>query len=66
MRVAVGPGGQSGRFRRFLAALPVAVGSLVIAVVNLGVGATIIAIVVGVPMFFLMAGVLHEVLDADS
>src|SRR2546425_10139710 len=58
MRLSAAPGGSKGRLRRFLAALPVAVGSLVIAAVNVGVGATIIAVVVGVPIFFRLAGVL--------
>lgn len=52
MHVEISNAGRPGRVSRFLAALPVAAGSLVIAVLRVGLGATVIVVVVAVPLIF--------------
>lgn len=54
MRVTVVPGRSSASMTRFIAALPLFVGSLAIAVLNLGFLGAVIAMLIGVPGLLLV------------
>jgi hypothetical protein len=54
MKVTVTPDPRTGRSRRLFVALPIAVGSAVIAVVRVGVLATLLAVLIGVPLVALL------------